>query len=140
MLKLWLEGSKKGTTETFVGQLPGAPDGLSRSSHWYDNNRDTYWVCLVAKASPLAYLAPYPKLRKIAAHLILPLLPKIASKILGSTAALKVDVNGKVVRAYVDSESSTLQTISGVTETQEGDAVFFGSLSGNYVSKMALKD
>jgi len=140
VLKLWLEGSKKGTTETFVGQLPGAPDGLSRSSHWYDKSRDTYWVCLVAKASPLAYLAPYPKLRKIAAHLILPLLPKIASKILGSTAALKVDVNGKVVRAYVDSESSTLQTISGVTETQEGDAVFFGSLSGNYVSKMALKD
>ena len=74
----------------------------------------------------------------MAAHLLLPLLPWIASKILGSTAVLRVDSKGNVVRAYVDSTSSTLQTISGVTETNDGDVVFFGSLSGNYVSRMNL--
>ena len=136
VLKLWLQGQQQGTSETFVGQLPGAPDGVSRS----DKTKDSYWICLVAKASPLAYLAPYPRLRQIAAHLILPLLPRIASKILGSTAALKVDPKGNVVRAYVDSTSSTLQTISGITETNDGDVVFFGSLSGNYVSRMNLEE
>ena len=143
VVQVWLDGPHAGTSNTLVGRLPGAPDGLSRSSSRRGDDDDTttpesYWICLVATASPLAYLAPYPRLRQMAAHLLLPLLPRIASKILGSTAVLRVDSKGNVVRAYVDSTSSTLQTISGVTETNDGDVVFFGSLSGNYVSRMNL--
>jgi hypothetical protein len=127
VLKLWLDDGDK-PVETFIGRLPGAPDGLSRSA----SNDNNFWVCLVANVSPLGKLAPYPFLRNLIGNLLIPLLPKISAKLMGSTAALKVSAQGEVLKVLLDPTSETLRSISGVTEHK--GAVFFGSLSGDYVS------
>jgi sugar lactone lactonase YvrE len=135
ILRLWLQGDKVGQVETFIGQLPGAPDGLSRSTQ----NPNTFWIGIVAKASPLGKLAPHPRLRQLAGSLLVPWLPQLSKLLMGSTAAMQVDgEQGQVVQVLVDPKSESLQSISGVTEFQ--GALFFGSLNGNYVSVMKVKD
>ncbi|HEY1721617.1 MAG TPA: SMP-30/gluconolactonase/LRE family protein [Magnetospirillaceae bacterium] len=49
--RFWLEGQKKGTTETIIADLPGYPDNINRSS---DGN---YWVALVGLRTPAFDLA-----------------------------------------------------------------------------------
>jgi sugar lactone lactonase YvrE len=133
ILRLWLHGAKAGQVDTFIGQLPGAPDGLSRS------NNHAVWIGIVAKASPLGKLAPYPRLRQLIGGLIIvPWLPQLSKLLMGSTAAIQVDDHGNVLQVLVDPKSETLQSISGVTEYQ--GALFFGSLNGNYVSVMKVND
>ncbi len=49
--RYWLEGSKKGRTETVVANLPGYPDNINRSS---DGN---YWLAIVGMRTPAFDLA-----------------------------------------------------------------------------------
>jgi sugar lactone lactonase YvrE len=130
ILRLWLKGEKVGQVETFIGQLPGAPDGLSRSS----KTTNAVWIGIVAKASPLGQLAPYPGLRQLVGSLLVPWLPQLSKLLMGSTAAIQVDDQGQVLQVLLDPKSETLASISGVTEYK--GALFFGSLNGNYVSVM----
>jgi hypothetical protein len=129
-LKLWLEGSDKaGLADTFIGQLPGAPDGLSQSLKK-----------IVAKvSSPLGKLAPHPSLRQLVGSLLVPCwLPQLSKLLMGSTAAIQVDDHGEVLQVLLNPKSESLHSISVVTEIQ-GD-LFFGSFNGNYVSVMKVND
>ena len=131
VLRHWLKGPKAGSTDTFVGQLPGAPDGMARASD------GGFWVSLVAKVSPLGMLAPYPQIRQLVARLLVPILPIVGPKMLGLTAALHVDADGYVVESFVDPTSSTIKTISSAAEFD--GKLMLGSLSGNYISVVDLK-
>ena len=37
VVRHWLDGPNKGQSETFIGSLPGFPDGITRSANVYDN-------------------------------------------------------------------------------------------------------
>lgn len=145
VLRLWLQDTavnnkvirRKGQVEVFLDRLPGTPDGLARSKL----DPDSFWICLVSKISPIGKLAPYPLMRQLVAHILVPLIHKI--DLLGSTSAIKVKAEGgesaaATATVLLDPGSTALKSISGVTE-YEG-SLFFGSLSGNYVSVMPLKD
>ena len=36
VVRHWLDGPKKGQSETFLGSLPGFPDGITRSANTYE--------------------------------------------------------------------------------------------------------
>lgn len=139
VLRLWLRdsggGKKAGDVETFVGQLPGAPDGLSRS----ELDPEAFWICLVAEISPLGKLAPYPLVRHVLGSILVPLLPKLSKVLMGSTAAIKVkQQDGELIQTFLDTTSKVLKSISGIKEY--GGALFFGSLNGNFVSVLQVDD
>lgn len=49
--RYWLEGPKKGTTETVIADLPGYPDNINRASD------GTYWLAMVGMRTPAFDLA-----------------------------------------------------------------------------------
>ncbi len=49
--RYWLDGPKKGTTETVIGDLPGYPDNINRASD------GTYWLALAGMRTPAFDLA-----------------------------------------------------------------------------------
>jgi ribose transport system permease protein len=49
--RFWLEGEKKGRTETVIGNLPGYPDNINRASD------GGYWMALVGMRTPTFDLA-----------------------------------------------------------------------------------
>lgn len=49
--RYWLEGPKKGSTETVIADLPGYPDNINRASD------GTYWLALVGMRTPAFDLA-----------------------------------------------------------------------------------
>jgi len=51
IVRYWLEGPKKGTTETVISDLPGYPDNINRASD------GTYWLALVGMRTPAFDLA-----------------------------------------------------------------------------------
>lgn len=66
--RYYLKGLKAGTNDIFIDGLPGSVDNLVADEHGL-------WVAIVIAAdldhpSPLAMLAPFPTLRKVAARLL----------------------------------------------------------------------
>jgi len=64
VLRYWLDGEQAGTTEIFIDNLPGIPDGIS------SNGQNTYWLALFTLRNPvLDALSGWPRLRKLAYRL-----------------------------------------------------------------------
>jgi len=129
VIRKWLKGNKNGIEEDFITNLPGFPDGITRSS---DGN---YWISLVAPISPLLkFIEP------IGARYVMSLLnfeldmTKHFLKQWG--CVLKVSPEGAILNVLIDPDGSSVSSISAVTE--HDGKLFLGNLGGSFVAVIDL--
>lgn len=124
--KYWLKGSKKGTAEIFMENLPGFPDGISQGDD------GIFWLALISpRDQGLDDLLPQPFLRKML--LRLPPAMRPAPKRYGFVLGL--NRNGKVIYNLQDPAGK----FSQITSVQQfGNDLYFGSLGENGIGKYSL--
>lgn len=135
-LRVWkhhLAGPQRGSSEVFIDQLPGFPDGITRSQ---DGN--SYYISIVAPLSPLfstgSLIMQSPAARWAASWVLVNLSPWLATlgilKKLGCVMKVSAE-SAEVQSMLLDSSGDTVSTISAVTESDEN--LFFGNLGGESV-------
>jgi sugar lactone lactonase YvrE len=128
VLRYWLAGAKKGTSEVFADNLPGFPDNIT-----YSKERNRYWLALAAPRDKLVdKLAPYPRLRRAIARLPRWLRP--GPKRHAQIVAL--DLDGNIVDYLDDDSRKSFAPISSVRELN--GALYLGSFLRDAVGKIYL--
>lgn len=123
--RLWLSGERKGERETFVDNLPGFPDNLSRFE-------DTLWVALPSPRNPaMDFLMPRPRLRQLVAWLPAFLQPQPARH----GFVLGFDWQGNVTHNLQDTSGQNFM-VSGVR--QHGPHLYLGSLGHTDLVRVRL--
>jgi sugar lactone lactonase YvrE len=124
VMRLWLEGPRRGESDIFIENLPGFPDGIS------SDGEEIFWLALVSPRDRLVdRLLPRPYLRRLLARLPRALQPAPSrySMVLG------LDRNGRVVHNLQDPEGGFAQ-ISSVE--RHADQLYFGSLVEDAVGRL----
>jgi sugar lactone lactonase YvrE len=125
--RYWLTGEKAGTDDVFADDLPGYPDGVSRSP------RGTFWVAVFTVRNPTAdRLAPSPFLTKVVWRLPKVLLP--APQKVG--LVLELDARGDVLRSLHDTTGEHLTTITSVEEVD--GTLHLGTLHDARIGRLRL--
>ena len=128
VLRHWLQGPGKGTTDIILDNLPGFPDNINNGL----NGR--FWIGLVAPRS--AILDRYsgsPFVRKIMQRLPAALRPRAVP----STHLIAIDGDGIVLMNLQDSEAR-FPAITGAFETRQN--LYLTSLFGNRLARVNKKD
>jgi sugar lactone lactonase YvrE len=126
LVRFWLTGPRRGTSEPFADNLPGFPDNVTWSSE-----RKVFWVALWPRVGAVDALAPYPLLRKVIRRLPRRLQPDPAPH----AWAVAIDERGQIVES--------LEWVSGaayfpVTSVRENDGwLWLGSLDQDGVGRVA---
>lgn len=123
----WTSGPKYGTSEIFIDNLPGFPDGIT------SNGRDKFWLALVTPRDQLLdKLLPHPFLRKVVARLpkFLQPAPKRYSFVLG------LDISGKVTTNLQNGTPDCYAQIANAVERQ--GSLYFGSIGEATVGRYRL--
>jgi len=116
VIRYWIAGGKKGTSETFIDALPGFNDNISTG---YDGR---YWVAFISPRNALLdSLADKPFLRKVIQRMPTFMRPQVVAY----SHIIAIDDNGKVVVDLQDPDGSYPINTS-VTETKE--YLYIGSL------------
>jgi sugar lactone lactonase YvrE len=127
VLKVWLDGEKKNSTEIFIDNLPGFPDNIS------SNGNDKFWLALVTPRSPLLdKLLPRPFLRKVV--LRLPEFMQPAPRRHGFVLGLNRD--GQVVANLQDPSGQSFALVSNVLEHQ--GKLYLGSIGEDAVGRISI--
>ena len=116
-----------GTSDIFIDNLPGFPDGIS------SNGKDKFWLALVTpRDAVLDKLLPHPFLRKMVARLpkLLQPAPKRYSFVLG------LDLNGSVVDNLQDASPQCYAEIANAVE--RNGVLYFGSIGESSVGRYRL--
>ena len=114
--KYWLKGSKAGTREKIIENLPGFPDGISKGE------KGLYWLTLIAPRKQLLdWVMDKPFLKNMVVKLPKILQPK------GGVYGCIIGINeaGEIMHNYQSSKPKFLQ-ISSVQ--QFGNRLYLGSL------------
>jgi sugar lactone lactonase YvrE len=125
--RIWLSGARQGSTEVFIDNLPGFPDGIS------SNGRDRFWVALVSpRDKTLDRILSRPFLRKAVLRLpgFLQPAPKRYSFVLG------LDHNGRVTENLQNGSPECYAAIANVLE-HEG-SLYFGSIGESAIGRYGL--
>lgn len=127
ILRYWLKGEKQGTTDVFIDNLPGFPDGVS------GNGEGTFWVALpTPRNKSVDRLYPQPWLREIVVKL-----PKFMQpKPVEYGFVLGLSEQGEVTHNLQDPTGKHLQEITSVE--QHGDYLYFGSLHNDRIGRLKL--
>jgi len=125
--RYWLEGERAGTSDVFIDNLPGFPDGVS------GNRRGTFWVALFTVRNPVVdRLHPSVFAKRQLAKLPRFLWPR--PEPYGLVVGL--DETGRVVRSFHD---PTGERVSQVTSAEEvGSFLYLGNLALDYMSRIRL--
>ncbi len=119
VLRHWLAGPRRGTTEPLIENLPGFPDNVTPAP-----GRDLYWVALGApRDRTLDGLAPRPFLRRAVARLPEVLRPKPVHRAI----ALGIDSAGRVVHSLHDDSPGAYAPMTSVRE--HAGFLYLGSFS-----------
>ena len=116
--RYWLTGSRAGTSEVFIDNLAGFPDGIS------SNGAGVYWVALASPRNPLIdRLGPRPFARKVVTRLpsFVQPAPERYAFVLG------LDADGQVVHNLQDPAGQSIAVITSVE--QVGGVLYLGSLT-----------
>jgi len=129
VLRYWLRGPKAGTHETFIGKLPGIPDGIS------SNGRDTYWLALFTVRNPmLDALSGWPRLRKMAYRLPQFLQPQPARH----AFVLGLSLDGEVIHNLQDPGADSFSPVTSATEAL--GRLYLGSLERDAYGVLVLEE
>lgn len=122
--RVWLNN---GTSEIFIDNLPGFPDGIS------SNGRDKFWLALVTPRDEiLDKLLPHPFLRKAVMRLpkLLQPAPQRYSFVLG------LALNGSVIDNLQNGSRDCYAEIANAVERQ--GSLYFGSIGESTVGRYRL--
>ncbi len=126
--RFWLKGSKAGTRDVFIANLPGYPDNLS-----YDG-KGVFWVAMPSpRNDQLDGMLPSPSLRRIIFRLMsIGLVPQPGPAKYGLVIGL--DTNARVVANLQDPTGQTIQGITSVNAV--GGNLYFGSLEADRIGSL----
>ncbi|KAM7275931.1 hypothetical protein ACFE04_017797 [Oxalis oulophora] len=130
-LKHWLKGERKGTTDTFIDKLPGAPDNINLAPD------GSFWIALLQITDPnpiTEFLLPNKAFRHLLAtspKLLNPLIP--ASK---NPSVVNVAEDGQIIRKFDDPDGKVMSFITSAYEFE--DHLYLGSLGSNFIGKLPL--
>ncbi|MEM7355909.1 MAG: SMP-30/gluconolactonase/LRE family protein [Acidobacteriota bacterium] len=125
--RYWLEGPRAGTSDIFLDNLPGFPDGVS------SNPRGTFWVALfTVRNATLEALHPRPWLKRQLAKLPHSWWPKPAPYGL----VLEVGEDGRIRRSLHDPTGERVPLITSAEEV--GDVLYLGNLDRGWIGRLAL--
>lgn len=123
----WLRGPKAGTTEPFMVDLPGFPDGVAASG------RGTFWVAMFTVRNKAGdFLAPRPFLKKMVANLPRFLWPKPEPFGL----VLEVDEQGTILRSLQDTTGAYVEQVTSAHE--HAGKLYLGHLHRDRISRVPL--
>jgi len=126
--RYWLKGSKAGTSEIFIDNLPGFPDNIS------SNREGTFWLALFTVRNPaMDQMHPSPFFKSMLSKLPKALWPK--PKPYGFVVAL--DETGKILKTLQDPTGEHLKEITSAQ--QYGNYLYLGSLHNDRIGKYLLK-
>ena len=116
-LRHWLKGKKAGTTEVFIDNLPGFPDGISRGQH------GLFWLAFAApRDEVIDRTSGNPFARRVIARLPNALRPQPKRH----PFVIGLDANGGVVHNFQDASG---KSFAATTSVQEHDGwLYIGSL------------
>ena len=125
--RYWLAGEKKGTSDIFIDNLPGFPDGISCNDH------NTFWLALASPRNPLIdKLGPKPFMRKVLTRL-----PKfVHPKPIRHGFVLGLDVQGQIVHNLQDPSGKQFAVITSVE--QHENTLYLGSLEEHAIGRVAV--
>ncbi|CAJ1975743.1 unnamed protein product [Sphenostylis stenocarpa] len=125
----WLKGEKKGTTDIFIENLPGAPDNINLAPD------GSFWIALIQLTSEgMEFLHKY----KIMKHLLAssPRVMNLVSGLKKKAMVVNVGSDGKIIRKLDDGDGKVISFVTSAVEF-EGH-LYLGSLSSNFVGKLPL--
>ncbi|NUO78448.1 SMP-30/gluconolactonase/LRE family protein [candidate division KSB1 bacterium] len=126
--RYWLKGERAGTSDIFIDNLPGFPDGISAGGN------GAFWLALFTVRKPIAdRLHPYPFAKTLLARLPKFLRPKPTHYGL----VLALDEQGRITRSLHDPTGRQLSEITSVRE-HEG-YLYCGTLNEDYIGKYRLE-
>jgi sugar lactone lactonase YvrE len=126
VFRYWLTGPRRGSSDVFIDNLPGFPDGIS------SNGAGVFWLALVSPRNPLIdKLGPNPFMRKVITRLpdLLQPAPERYAFVLG------LDANGRVVHNLQNPSGEPFAVITSVE--QVGDVLYLGSLTEPALGRIA---
>ena len=127
--RYWLAGPLAGSSDVFIDNLPGFPDGVS------GNRQGTFWLALATPRNrQLDMLHPYPWLKQLTLKLPEFLQPQPVHY----GFVLGLDEQGRVVANLQDPGGEHLYEITSVEQSR--DSLLFGTLSGDRIGRIALAD
>jgi len=126
IIRYWLAGPKRGTSEPFLENLPGLPDNITWSPA-----RRAFWIALSSPRLPaLDALAGRPFLRKVVHRLPLWTQPQPKRH----AWALAVDERGQVVESLQDLGPGAFAPVTSVRE--HGGYLWLGSLERDALGRI----
>lgn len=128
ILKHWLTGEKKGTTEVLLDNLPGFPDNIKSGFS------GRFWIGFVAPRNQLLdQLADKPFVRKLVQRLPAGLRPNAQP----FSHVVAINGNGDILMNMHDPDMR-FAMLTGVLETR--DALYLTTLSGNQLARIDKRD
>ena len=126
--RYWLKGEKAGTSDIFIDNLPGFPDGVSA------NRNGIFWLAIPSPRNPAMDNAhPSPWLKGVISKLPTFMQP---SAILQGTV-IGLNERGEVVRTLHDQDGDKVFMITSAE--QVGDTLYLGSLEAPQIVRFKLR-
>ena len=124
--KYWLTGRRAGSCESFIENLPGFPDNLSRY-------KDIYWVAIPSlRQAAMDFLLPRPRLRTFVAKLPDWLKPPMSRH----GFVIGLNANAEVVYNLQDSKGR-VRVVTGVRQLD--DKLYLGNLGQRSIAVHQLE-
>ncbi|XP_054790238.1 protein STRICTOSIDINE SYNTHASE-LIKE 4-like [Prosopis cineraria] len=128
-LRHWLKGEKKGKTETFIDNLPAAPDNILLAPD------GSFWVALVQLTSEkMGFVHSSTILKRLVATF--PSLVNVVSGAYKKAMVANVGTDGKITRIFDDDQGKVVSMVTSALEFE--DHLYLGSINSNFIGKLPL--
>ncbi len=125
--RYWLKGEKAGTSDIFIDNLPGFPDGISRGED------GSFWLAIPSPRNPVlddAHSKPW--LKNIFAKL-----PEWASPgAIKMGMVIQLDSQGEVITSFQDPSGEHISMVTSIE--QVGDEIYLGSLTEPQIGRLDI--
>ncbi|MEH6549940.1 MAG: SMP-30/gluconolactonase/LRE family protein [Pseudomonadales bacterium] len=126
--RYWLKGDKAGSSDIFIDNLAGFPDGIS------SNRNGTFWVAMPSpRMADIDDIHTKPWLKDIIAKLP----DSVKPAPLSYGLILELNEAGEVVASYHDTDGKHVREITSVQ--QVNDDLYIGNLHQDWVGKISVE-